>query len=132
MSSLKEKVLTSAIAIYVIRLFGTGINFITSIVLARLLIPESFGVFALALVVVSIATVLLDLGVSDLAVREKKVYYGNIWLFKVFLSFIIILFTLLTAEKFSFLSPGVPKILRVLILCLIPPRINISRRDLSL
>ena len=49
-----------------------GCQFVTSIVIARLLTPAEMGVFSVAVVIVGLAQVLRDFGVGDYIVQEKE------------------------------------------------------------
>lgn len=49
-----------------------GCQFITSMVIARLLTPAEMGVFSVAVVVVGMAQILRDFGVGDYIVQEKE------------------------------------------------------------
>lgn len=49
-----------------------GCQFITSMVIARLLSPAEMGVFSVAVVVVGMAQILRDFGVGDYIVQEKE------------------------------------------------------------
>lgn len=48
-----------------------GLQFITSIIIARLLTPEELGVFSVAMVLVAIVNTLRDFGVVEYVVQEK-------------------------------------------------------------
>lgn len=49
-----------------------GLQFITSIIIARLLTPEELGVFSVAVVLVAILNTLRDFGVVEYVVQEKE------------------------------------------------------------
>ncbi len=57
-----------------------GVNFITKLVLARILFPADFGLFAAATVVVSIASTISYLSLDQHLIRSNKNYYGNVLL----------------------------------------------------
>jgi lipopolysaccharide exporter len=58
------------------------IGFVSTIVLARLLAPEDFGVIAMASVIIGLADVLLDLGVNIALIRNAnatQAHYDTAW-----------------------------------------------------
>ena len=73
--------------------FGQQIfQFIVFIVLARLLEPESFGVIAIVLVVISISQTLVDSGMGQALIREKVISdrdRSTVFWFNLFLSLIV-------------------------------------------
>lgn len=54
-------------------LSGTGINFLVSLILARLLGPDVYGIIAVALIFVALSNVLIDGGFSNSLIRRKVV-----------------------------------------------------------
>ncbi len=52
---------------------GKIIQFVTTIILARLLLPDDFGIFALVIIVFAIANVLIDSGFSQALIRQDKI-----------------------------------------------------------
>jgi O-antigen/teichoic acid export membrane protein len=49
-----------------------GINFVSTVILARLLTPEEIGIFAVAVAIVGIAHTFRDFGVSNYIVQEQE------------------------------------------------------------
>lgn len=69
---LASKSVVSGAALYVgMRWFDRLIGVISTIVLARLLTPDDFGIVALALVVLGLAIVLLDLGINVAVIQRS-------------------------------------------------------------
>lgn len=99
-------------------------TFIITILLARLLGPEEFGLIALAMVVINISNVLLEGGFSSALIQKKKVkdiafssvFYVNLGL-SIILSLVIILSAPLFAKFFE--RPTIQPI--IIYLSVIPP-----------
>jgi O-antigen/teichoic acid export membrane protein len=49
-----------------------GLNFIAKIVLARLLFPEDFGLFAMAFIVITFLSIFVSFGVTDAIIYRKR------------------------------------------------------------
>ena len=68
------------------KLADLGVGFFISIILARLLAPEEFGLLAMAAVVIALAQVLIDSGLSTALIQRKEVtdaHYGSFFVFNV-------------------------------------------------
>ncbi|WP_235973549.1 oligosaccharide flippase family protein [Peribacillus faecalis] len=50
---------------------GRGIQFLTTVILARLLLPEDFGLIAIALLLVAVSNALIDGGFSQALIRQR-------------------------------------------------------------
>ena len=76
-----------------IQSFGTqGVSFIISIVLARLLLPEEFGLIAMITVFMSIGNVLLNAGLGESLIRTKdptEEDYSTVFFFNLIVSVVI-------------------------------------------
>jgi O-antigen/teichoic acid export membrane protein len=94
-------------------------NFIVSLILARLLQPEDFGVIGMAMVFASITDRLVDFGMSEALIREQKltekqkntVFYINL-IMGLFLALCMFLLAGLVADYFE--MPVVKPIAQVL------------------
>lgn len=82
---------------FVLKLFTVA----GKLILARLLIPDYFGIFAVTLFIYTIFLHIDDLGLSASAIREEDFTYGNILFVQVL--FAIILYVLLVAFRNVFL-----------------------------
>lgn len=100
------------------------VQFIVSIVLARILVPEDYGVVALVLVFAQILQVFVDSGLGNALVQKKdaddldfsSVFYFNVvWCF--FLYAIIYAFAPIIANFYS--NPALTSIIRVLCLTVV-------------
>jgi O-antigen/teichoic acid export membrane protein len=71
--SLKAKV-ASGLFWTLLQQFGyQGINFVVQLLLARILLPEAFGIIALLQIFISIANNLIDSGMASSLIRNKDV-----------------------------------------------------------
>ena len=92
--SLKNKALTGVFWSS-IQSFGTqSVSFIISIVLARVLLPEEFGLIAMITIFISIGNVLLNAGLGQSLIRTKAPTegdYSTVFFFNLIVSLIIYL-----------------------------------------
>jgi O-antigen/teichoic acid export membrane protein len=59
--------------------YGNGlIQIVTAVILARLLAPEDFGLFAIVTVLTSLAPLLVDFGLGDATVQRSKITRGQV------------------------------------------------------
>jgi len=76
-------------------------NFIVSIIMARLLAPEIFGLLAMATVFTSINNLFVDFGTRDAIVRQKEIDRGflcSIFWFNIFIGLVVFLIMLLASR----------------------------------
>ena len=57
---------------------GQALQFVVSAILARLLLPEDFGVFGIAIIVTGFLTLLNELGLSAAIVQRKEIYQSHL------------------------------------------------------
>jgi lipopolysaccharide exporter len=109
----ERRFLHSTAAAYGSQLARIGIRAAGDLVLARLLLPDDFGLFALAYGVVIIAALVRDLGLPYQLVRDERRPYGSalVWIAGAGAAISAVL--ALAAPAFAFLGPGVPAVLRV-------------------
>jgi len=72
-SSLKKKGITGFFWAFLDGFSGQLLSFVFSIAIARILLPEDYGVFALVLVVISLAGTLSTGGLGTSLIRRKKI-----------------------------------------------------------
>ena len=72
--SLKDRLIRSVAGSFGVHIGSTALNFIVSIVLARLLNTEGFGIYSYAITWVSLLSIPANLGLDKLLVREVAVY----------------------------------------------------------
>ncbi len=86
------------------QLSNQGIGFIISLILARLLTPEEFGLAALVLVVNLVGQVFLDAGLSMGLIRKKEISHTELSTFfylNIFLGIVIMLTIIITSDLIS-------------------------------
>ena len=84
--NIKKKIVSGVFWQGLERVGSYGINFVVSIILARLLSPEEFGVIAIMLVFITLSNVFIDSGFSTALIQKKdmdqvdccSVFYINI------------------------------------------------------
>ncbi|WP_391203020.1 lipopolysaccharide biosynthesis protein [Psychrobacillus sp. L4] len=112
---------------------NSGIQFIIQIILARLLLPEHFGVIGMVLVLNAISTSLVDCGFSQALIRDQdtsQADYSTIFHFNLIIS-ILIYFVLYVSAPFVsrfFSTPQLIEIIRVLSITLIITSLAIIQR----
>ncbi len=73
MSSLSQQAVGGVLWAIFERIGGQGIQFITSIVLARLLFPEDFALIGMIIIFFALASTLVDSGFSQALIREDDI-----------------------------------------------------------
>jgi len=104
---LKRRAVISLASSYISQFLTTAAEFVSKIVLARLIVPAQWGVFAEAMLVILAADVFTDLGLSQHIAREKKRPFGNVLLIRAALSALAIGVLELLAPQLRFFTPAV-------------------------
>lgn len=96
---------------------GRGLQFISDIILSRLLFPEDFGLMAIGLSVLNISEMLTETGFSSALIQKQgdiKKYLNTTWTMEVIKSIILFLFVFLIAKPISIFydEPSVLGVLR--------------------
>ena len=101
MSSIKSK----GIEAFIWDLLGkVGIHassFIVMIILARLLTPADFGLIAMIMVIVAIATIFSDIGLGGAIIQRRRVlqiHYSSVFFFNIIAGFILTLLTFFSSN----------------------------------
>ena len=90
--SLKQKALSGFFWAIIQQFSSQGISFFASIILARLLLPEEFGLIALLSIFVGIGIVLFEAGLSQSLIRTEDPDiedYSTVFYFNLIVSFVI-------------------------------------------
>jgi teichuronic acid exporter len=90
--SLKQKALSGFFWAIIQQFSSQGISFFVSIILARLLLPEEFGLIALLSIFVGIGIVLFEAGLSQSLIRTEDPDiedYSTVFYFNLIVSFVI-------------------------------------------
>ncbi|WP_040978348.1 lipopolysaccharide biosynthesis protein [Oceanobacillus jeddahense] len=116
---LKKKTLTGLIWSFVDLMANQGIQFIIMIILARLLVPEHFGLLGMIMIFVALSQTLVDSGFSQSLIREKtvsKLDYSTVFIFNIIFSIVIFLLIYFIAPLVSnfYNEPQITSILRVI------------------
>ena len=84
--SLKKQIMSGMVWKFAERFIAQGVSFIVSLVLARILMPDDYGVIALMMVFITIANVFVINGFGNALIQKKNadnrdfssVFYFNI------------------------------------------------------
>lgn len=106
--SLKKKTLGGFIWRFAERCGAQGVQFVVSIILARLLMPEAFGTISLMMVFINILSVFIDSGMASALIQKKDaddldfstVFYFNLFMCS-FMYLILFLCAPLIAEFYN-------------------------------
>ncbi|ELM3749669.1 lipopolysaccharide biosynthesis protein [Aeromonas hydrophila] len=115
MSHVKNGLKWSAIE----KIVSQGVQFLTLLVLARLLTPNAFGVIAMTSIFISIAQLLIDGGFTSALIRKGKpseIEYSTAFYFNIVVGFFIYIIIYFSAPLISFFyhEPILQDVLRVL------------------
>jgi teichuronic acid exporter len=77
MDNLKQKTLDSMIWSGMDSFGQQGIQFVVGIILARLLLPEHFGVIAILMIFIQVAQAFIDSGFSTALIQKKETTYAD-------------------------------------------------------
>ena len=75
---IRKSAFYSIVGAYTVQFATTAVNFLTKIILARLIIPEDWGFFAQCIFVLQVVSVFWDMGLRAHQMREKERSYGNV------------------------------------------------------
>ena len=108
MSSLKQQGVEAFIWDFFGKILIYGSSFMVTIVLARLLTPSDFGIIAILMAIVSMASVLFDIGLAGALIQRKRVleiHYTSVFYFNItigfFLTILMFVFAPTVAEFYS-------------------------------
>jgi len=91
-NSLKSKTVGSLFWSFLERTGQQGIQFVISIVLARILLPEQFGLIAMIMIFMAIAQVFVDSGFGQALIQKKNITHVDecsIFYFNILISFLV-------------------------------------------
>ena len=125
----KNKVISSLIWKFLERGGVQGVQFVLSIILARLVTPEDYGVIAILLVFIQIATVFIQSGFNTALIQKKEsdeLDFSSIFYLSFFVAavlYVILFFTAPFVARF-YKSDELTKLLRVISLTLFFGAVN--------
>ncbi len=100
MSSLKQQSMIAILWDFLGKIAGQSVSFVISIILARLLSPDDFGLLAMVNVVIAMATSLIDMGLGVAIIQRKDVadvHYGSVFFFNITTGIVLMLMLFLSA-----------------------------------
>lgn len=109
----ERRFLDSTLAAYAGQLARLGVGFLARLVLARLVLPEGFGVYEQALRLVTIAAAVRDLGLPYQLMRDARRPYGTVLAFVLASGALVTLALVLGAPLTAALTPELPPVVRV-------------------
>lgn len=134
-SKLRRKTISGLFWTFSDLIMNQGIQFVIQIILARLLLPEDFGLIGMITVVIAVSNSILDSGFANALIREKNVTqkdYSTVFYFNLITSFIIYIILFLSAPAISrfFVEERLIEILRILALTLIVNSFGLVQRTM--
>jgi len=132
-NSLKSKTMTGMLWSFIDFVSNYGIQFIIQVILARLLLPEHFGVIGMILVFVAISNSIVDSGFSQALIRDQQTTqedYSTVFHFNLFIAVVMygVLFFSAQAISVFFSEPQLIEIIRILSLVLIINSLGIIQK----
>jgi len=107
-SSLQPKTINSVVWSGLERFSAQGVQFITNIVMARMLMPEDYGVMAILVVFLAVFQIFIDSGFSSALVQKhdrSEIDYATVFYFSISISvvmfFVLFCFARLIAEFYQ-------------------------------
>lgn len=104
-NNLRTKTITSFIWRFAERFSAQIISFVVSIILARILSPEDYGIVALVLVVTNIMQVFVDSGLANALIQKKDVDdldYSSVFYFNIILCILLYIVLYISSPLFSY------------------------------
>ncbi|STB55045.1 lipopolysaccharide biosynthesis protein [Clostridium perfringens] len=122
--TLKKKTLTGLFWTFTEVISNQGIQFLIQIFLARLILPEEFGLIGMITVFIAISNSIIDSGFSNALIREKEVNqndYSTVFYFNLITAIVIYVILYFSSPMISvfFAQPKLSLILRVLAITII-------------
>lgn len=133
--SIKGQTLRGVIWSFADVLSRQGIQLIVQIVLARLLLPEHFGLIGMITIFIAISKSFVESGLDQALIREKQptqADYSTVFYFNLLVSILIYIFLFVSAPMISafFNEPKLTGIVRVLMIIIIINAFGVIQRVL--
>lgn len=133
--TLKTKTISGLFWSFSDLIMNQGIQFFIQIILARLLLPEDFGLIGMITVVIAVSNSIVDSGFANALIREKNVTqkdYSTVFYFNLITSFVIYIILFFSASSISnfFAEERLISILRVISLTLIINSFGLVQRTI--
>lgn len=113
MGTLKQRFFSSLYSSYLIQGLTSGANFFLRLGLAWLILPDQFGLFAIALFVITVINAIRDGGLESQVVRDPDPDYGSVFWFHLGSGLFCAGLTWLGAPLLAGFSPLLPPVLRL-------------------
>ena len=131
--SLKQKTINGLVWSFVESFSKQGINFIIGIILARLLLPEEFGLIGMITVFIAVSTSLINSGFTQALIRKKdctNTDYSTVFFFNLVIGVLLALCLFLAAPYIAlfFEEPQLKSIVKVFSFVLIFDSFSIIQR----
>ena len=122
--SLSRKVSKGALWVTATSICASGLNFVSAIILARLLMPSDFGLMALAMAIISFSQGTTQTGFESALIQKQdgpEDFLNTAWTFELVRYMVLFLIIFLAAPLFAsfFKEPRAVAILRVISLSLV-------------
>lgn len=134
-NTLKTKTILGLFWTFSDLIMNQGIQFVIQIILARLLLPEDFGLIGMITIVIAVSNSIIDSGFANALIREKNVTqkdYSTVFYFNLIMSLVIYMIIFFSAPEISsfFAEERLIKILRILALTLIFNSLGLVQRTI--
>ncbi|MFD1927508.1 lipopolysaccharide biosynthesis protein [Sporosarcina siberiensis] len=132
-NSLKQKTMKGLFWSFMDLLAKGGMQIIIQVILARILLPEHFGLIGMVIVFIALSNLLVDSGFSRALIRDENTTqedYSTVFYFNLFVSLLVYVLLFLCAESISlfFGEPQLILIIRVLSFVIIINSLAIIQR----
>src|SRR5690625_4578897 len=132
---LRQKALTGFMWSFIDLMANQGMQFIIMLILARILLPEHFGLLGMVMIFVALSQTLVDSGFSQALIREKvvnRIDYSTTFIFNMIFSIVVFLLIYFSAPFVSqfYSEPQLIPILRVIGLSVFFQAISIVPRTM--
>ena len=101
MDNLKEKAKVAFIWDFFGKLAKTGMGFVVSIFLARLLEPAEFGLIAMVMVIITMAQIFTDIGLGGALIQRRRtlpIHYSSVFYFNLAIASLLSIITYFSAS----------------------------------
>lgn len=110
----EQRVLRSTLAAYASQLGRMALRIVGDLLLARLVLPEGHGLFALAFPIVTLAALVRDLGLAYELVRDNRRPYGVVWAWQLRAGVAITALVALASPLTAGMDARLPKVVAML------------------
>lgn len=118
-SSLSQRVAKGGIWVFALRVLGKGLRIVRLIILARLLAPDDFGLFGIALLAMSTVGTFSEMGFATALVQKKEdisQYLDTAWTVSIVRGIVLFILLFISAPYVAlfFNNPGVSPLIQVI------------------